>query len=436
MIVALVAWLAGTPVARASDTTVIDPRRDVRANGLSDLERQAADIARVNATGGRFGVIVDVVFGGDADALLGQGRLRDATVALVLHRRAGALTVSTRGPDAAERSTRHVIRRRETFQFFALGVSGIQRIEIRVTIGGRIVDRATVRRPSSSNARACATLARRIDDLRDELAASVGSPDAERIVPVRGRAVDAWRDLGCRRRWWSSPAATSIGPGRPPSAPTRNWFPTSVSRSRSSSTATTSWSPKASRRRGLDGTQRLQSTVTAEGRYRLEIFKVRRTGDRDQRRVRRRRAAARADQELRLEGGRERERVDGARALAAQLAGDHRERPAAEADVVDEQARSGRRRAGDGELAADVRDLLGGVRHLALGRVVADALEHGMEREVRARPRAGRAKSGTSSPLRRDGTAVTHATGARQVLTVSAAAATSSSSKRPSRLPA
>ena len=73
VIVALVAWLAGTPVARASDTTVVDPRRDVRANGLSDLERQAVDIARVNATGGRFGVIVDVVFGGDADALLGQG---------------------------------------------------------------------------------------------------------------------------------------------------------------------------------------------------------------------------------------------------------------------------------------------------------------------------------------------------------------------------
>ncbi len=273
-IVALVAWLAGTPVARASDTTVIDPRRDVRANGVSDPERQAVDIARVNATGGRFGVIVDVVFGGDADALLGKGRLRDATVALVLHRRAGALTVSTRGPDAAERSARHVIRRRETFQFFALGVSGIQRIEIRVTIGGRIVDRATVRRPSSSNARACAALARRIDDLRDELAASVGSPDAERIVPVRGRVVDAWRNLGCRQEVVVFSSGYEHRPGTAAVCADAELVPDlgepvafelysyDVKVAEGESTP------------GLNGTQRLRSTVTVEGRYRLAIFKV------------------------------------------------------------------------------------------------------------------------------------------------------------------
>ena len=46
-----------------------------------------------------------------------------------------------------------------------------------------------------------------------------------------------------------------------------------------------------------------------------------------------------------LERRRQRERVDGRGAAAAQLAGDHRQRPAAEADVVDEQARArGRRR--------------------------------------------------------------------------------------------
>jgi len=274
VILALVAWLAGTPVARAADTTVIDHRRDVRANGLSDLERQAADIARVNATGGRYGVIVDVVFGGDADARLGKGRLRDATVALVLHRRAGALTVSTRGPDAAERSARHVIRRRETFQFFALGVSGVQRIEIRVTIGGRIVDRATVRRPSSSNARACAALARRIDDLRDELAVSVGSPDTERIELARARVVDAWRDLGCRQEVWvfssgyehraglsAVCADAELVPdlGEPVAFELYSYY-VKIAEGESAP--------------GLNGTQRLQSTVTAEGRYRLAIFKV------------------------------------------------------------------------------------------------------------------------------------------------------------------
>ena len=274
MIVALVAWLASAAVARAADTTAIDPRRDVRANGLSDLERQAVDIARVNATGGRFGLIVDVVFGGDADALLGKGRLRDATVALVLHRRAGALTVSTRGPDAAERSARHVIRRRETFQFFALGVSGIQRIEIRVTIGGRIVDRATVRRPSSSDARACATLARRIDDLRDERSVSVGSPDTERIELARARVVDAWRDLGCRQEvvvfssgYEHRSGATAVCAdaelvpdlGEPVAFELYS-YDVKVADGESAP--------------GLNGTQRLQSTVTAEGRYRLEIFKV------------------------------------------------------------------------------------------------------------------------------------------------------------------
>ena len=142
-----------------------------------------------------------------------------------------------------------MIRRRETFQFFALGVSGIQRIEIRVTIGGRIVDRATVRRPSNSNARACATLARRIDDLRDELAASVGSPDAERIEPVRGRVVDAWRNLGCRQEVVVFSSGYEHRPGATAVCADAELFPTSVSRSRSSSTATTSRSPKASRRR-------------------------------------------------------------------------------------------------------------------------------------------------------------------------------------------
>ena len=274
MIVALVAWLASAAVARAADTTAIDPRRDVRANGLSDLERQAVDIARVNATGGRFGLIVDVVFGGDADALLGTGRLRDATVALVLHRRAGALTVSTRGPDAAERSARHVIRRRETFQFFALGVSGIQRIEIRVTIGGRIVDRATVRRPSSSNARACATLARRIDDLRDELAVSVGSPDTGRIEPARAS----------RRRRLARPRLPAGSGGvlqrlRAPARATAVCADAELVPDLGEPVAFELYSydvkvADGESMPGLNGTQRLRSTVTAEGRYRLEIFKV------------------------------------------------------------------------------------------------------------------------------------------------------------------
>ena len=120
-----------------------------------------------------------------------------------------------------------------------------------------------------------------------------------------------------------------------------------------------------------------------------------------------------------------------ARRRAAQLAADHRERPAAEADVVDEQARALRPRAGDRELPAHVGDLLLGVGHLALRRVVAHPLEHGRVGQPR-RSASRRARSGTSSPLRRDGTAVTHATGAPQLRTASAAASTSSSAKRPS----
>jgi len=282
VIVALVAWLTGTPVARAADTTVIDPRRDVRANGLSDLERQAADIARVNATGGRFGVIVDVVFGGDADAWLGKGRLRAATVALVLHRRAGAsIVVATRGPDADERTIRRargagVVRRRETFQFVALGVrlAGVRRVEIRVTVPGRTLDSASVPRPSSSDSRACAALARRIDDLRDELAVSVGSPDAERIVGLRGRVVDAWRNLGCRQEVVVFSSGYEHRPGAAAVCADAELVPDlgepvafelysyDVKVAEGESTP------------GLDGTQRLHSTVTAEGRYRLEIFKV------------------------------------------------------------------------------------------------------------------------------------------------------------------
>ena len=264
---ALVSWLA-------SDTTAIDKRRDVRATGINDLERRAVDIARVNATGGRYGLIVDVVFGGDADALLGKSGLRNATVALVLHRRGGArTTVSTRGPDAAERTTRDVIRRRETFQFFALGVSGVQRIEVRVTIGGRIVDSATVRRPSNSDGRACATLARRIDDLRGELAASVGSPDAKRIEAVRRRVIAAWRDLDCRQEVLVFSSGYEHRPGATAVCADAELFPDLGDPvafelySYDTKVAEGDSTPQA------DGSQRLQAPVTAEGRYRLDIFK-------------------------------------------------------------------------------------------------------------------------------------------------------------------
>ena len=276
MILALVASLVGVPAARAADTTVIDPRRDVRAKDLSDPERSAADIARVNAMGGRFGVIVDVIFGGDADAALGKGRLRDATVALVLHRRARApITLATRGPDAAERGAR-VIRRRETFQFFAFGarLASVRRIEVRVTLGRRIVDSATVRRPSSSDGRSCATLARRIDDLRDELAASVFSPDMERIEVVRGGVVDAWRNLGCRQEVRVFSSGYEYRPGASTVCADAELVPDldePVAFELYSYDVKVAEGPSAP---GLDGTQRLQATVTAEGRYRFEIFKV------------------------------------------------------------------------------------------------------------------------------------------------------------------
>ena len=138
---------------------------------------------------------------------------------------------------------------------------------------------------------------------------------------------------------------------------------------------------------------------------------------------------------LRSEGGGERERVDRAGALAAELARDHRERPAAEADVVDEQARLARR-AGDAP-----RTRRG--RWRPAGRSWSSRAAAGCRRRARARrgtagPSASAsrcAKSGTSGPLRLDGTAATQRTGARQVRTASAAASTSSSSKRPERRP-
>ncbi len=250
IVLALVSWLAGAPVARASDTTATDRRRDVRATGINDLERRAIDIARVNATGGRFGLIVDVVFGGDADARLGKSGLRNATVALVLHRRGGArTTVSTR-------DTQRVVRQRETFQFFALGVAGVQRIEVRVTIGGRTVDSATVRRPSSSTAAACETLARRIDDLR-------GSSEA-----VRDRVIETWRDLDCRPEvvvLSSGYEHRTIGSAVCADA---RLFP---DLGEPLSFALYSYDVKVAE--GEADGQRVHATVTAEGRYRLEIFK-------------------------------------------------------------------------------------------------------------------------------------------------------------------
>src|SRR3954454_12774185 len=54
-----------------------------------------------------------------------------------------------------------------------------------------------------------------------------------------------------------------------------------------------------------------------------------------------------------LSGG-QGDRAHGPRAAAARLTGDQARGPAGEADVVHQQARRGRRRAGDGELAADV----------------------------------------------------------------------------------
>src|SRR5687768_13103923 len=69
------------------------------------------------------------------------------------------------------------------------------------------------------------------------------------------------------------------------------------------------------------------------------------------------------------------ERVDRAGALLAQLRAEGRERPARVADVVDEEPGTRRGPGRDAELPADVRDLLGGVLHLALRRPVDGALE-------------------------------------------------------------
>src|SRR5918997_7055674 len=72
---------------------------------------------------------------------------------------------------------------------------------------------------------------------------------------------------------------------------------------------------------------------------------------------------------------RERQRVDGTRSAPAQLPADHRERPAAEAQVVEQQATLRRRLAGDAKRAADVGRLQRGVGHLALGRPRGGALQ-------------------------------------------------------------
>jgi hypothetical protein len=243
LVIAALVWLTGAAVAHASDTTVIDKRRDVKATGLSDPQRRAIDIARVNATGGRYGVIVDVLFGGDAEAALG----RRTSVAVVLHRRGGArTTVSARGE--------RVVRRRETFQFFALGVTGVRRIEVRVIIRGRIVDSATVPPPSSSPAAGCVTLARRIDDLRFEL--------------VRDRLIDAWRDVDCRQEVVVLSSGYEHRPGAAVVCADARPFP---DLGEPLAFALFSYDEKVAEG-DADGAGRVQATVTAEGRYRLEIF--------------------------------------------------------------------------------------------------------------------------------------------------------------------
>ena len=133
----------------------------------------------------------------------------------------------------------------------------------------------------------------------------------------------------------------------------------------------------------------------------------------------------------------QRERVDGRCAAPAQLPGHHGERPAAEAHVVDEQARAGRQLARHREGAAHVGHLLGGVGHLALGRP---------RRATRSSTGANGRPSARGEPRREVGHE--RAAAARRhrrrprprarpsARTGSAAASTSSSSKRPARRPA
>ena len=150
--------------------------------------------------------------------------------------------------------------------------------------GRRSAAGSSTARPSGGrrapNARACATLARRIDDLRGELAASVGSPDAERIDRRAGsRRSHAWRDLDCRPGGAGALQRLRASAGRVRRVRGRG----AGSRTSASRLAFELYSYDVQgRRRRVDAADSTAPSdcrrrVTAEGRYRLEIFKRRRT---------------------------------------------------------------------------------------------------------------------------------------------------------------
>ena len=71
--------------AAAGDVTGSDPAGDVRAAGLTAAERAALDIRSVRVVGAEgLGAFVTVTFGGNIEALLGSGHLRQAVAGIVL----------------------------------------------------------------------------------------------------------------------------------------------------------------------------------------------------------------------------------------------------------------------------------------------------------------------------------------------------------------
>ncbi len=166
------------PALAGADPAKRDRARDVRAPGLKAKQRNALDIARLDATGVPFGLVVTATMRGNAGKVLGRGRLKNATVALVLD------TARGRGKDrviaATGRRGRRVVAnlprrnpfaavvdgRRVTFVAVGVDLRKVRAVKIVTLVRSRSRRRrAPARRTSARDAQSGTALERLLDDV-------------------------------------------------------------------------------------------------------------------------------------------------------------------------------------------------------------------------------------------------------------------------------
>ncbi len=213
------ATLVAASIALARDSATVD-HGGVRAKGLSAAERNAIDIARVDALGGDFGLFVTVTFKGNAAKRIGRGHLRRAVAAMLLQPKTGLggpAVLGTRGAGKRERLVRltrskvvGVSRHRKRMLFFIVGpgLVNVRRITIktfadvprsatRTTIRFPGVDSASIAPPSATGKNAaCGGRARAIDLLT--AAPARGRAEAKRAGAAYARLSREWVTRHCR----------------------------------------------------------------------------------------------------------------------------------------------------------------------------------------------------------------------------------------------